>query len=208
MAIDDAVADTVDSREKEHRRCNELNLLQLRLETIQRRIDRGEVFDPASTLQWLLGNVKSFEQELSISHTACVAAGAGRPLRILIVEDSDNERRLMAYLLAQEGFEVHVARDGVEAIEQLRMWGCSKPDLVLMDMEMPLSNGFETLQRIREDEGLADLRVFAVTGSPRQPQNEPVGRGWDGWFQKPINIGKLIGCIRAETLGQTQVVEI
>lgn len=185
-------------RGQDHRRRNELHLLQLRLQSLQRRIDRGEMLDPASTLQWLLGNVASIDREIGSFPTETTPNQASRPLRLLIVEDSDNERRLMAYLLAQHGFDVHVARDGLEALEQLRMWGGLKPDLVLMDMQMPMSNGLETLQRIREDEGLASLRVFAVTASPRQPEFEPVGRGWDGWFQKPVNIEKLIECIQAE----------
>lgn len=199
FAMDQANAETLESQKKEHRRRNELNLLQLRLESLQRRIDRGEIVDPESTLEWLLGNVRAFDQEVGLSRNPGIPGMAGRPLRLLIVEDSDNERRLLAYLLAQQGFDVHVARDGAEALEQIRMIGCSKPDVVLMDMQMPISNGLETLQRIRDDEGLADLKVFAVTGSIRQPENEPIGKGWDGWFRKPINIGKLIECIRAET---------
>ena len=199
--VDETTTGTFDCDRKEHRRRNELNLLQLRLESLQRRIDKGEIVDPESTLEWLLGNVRAFEREIDFERNPGVPGTAGRPLRLLIVEDSDNERRLLAYLLAQQGFDVHVARDGGEALEQIRMIGCSKPDIVLMDMEMPISNGLETLQRIRDDEGLADLKVFAVTGSIRQPENEPVGRGWDGWFRKPINVSKLIEGIRAETSG-------
>ncbi len=199
VAMEQDHAESVDSQSKEHRRRNELNLLQLRLESLQRRIDRGEIVDPESTLEWLLGNVNTFDQEIGLSRNSGFPGTAGRPLRLLIVEDSDNERRLLAYLLAQQGFDVHVARDGAEALEQIRMIGSSRPDVVLMDMQMPMVNGLETLQRIRDDEGLADLKVFAVTGSIRQPEHEPIGRGWDGWFQKPINISKLIECIRAET---------
>jgi len=201
VATDHDNVETVDAERKEHRRRNELNLLQLRLESLQRRIDLGEIVDPESTLEWLLGNVRAFDQEIGLSRNLGFPGTAGRPLRLLIVEDSDNERRLLAYLLSQQGFDVHVARDGAEALQQIRMFGCQRPDVVLMDMQMPMSNGLETLQRIRDDEGLADLKVFAVTGFIRRPEHEPIGNGWDGWFQKPINISKLIECIRAETSG-------
>lgn len=116
--------------------------------------------------------MRAFDQEVGLSRNPGIRGTAGRPLRLLIVEDSDNERRLLACLLAQQGFDVHVARDGAEALEQIRMIGCLKPDVVLMDMQMPISNGLETLQRIREDEGLADLKMFTVTGSIRQPEHE------------------------------------
>ncbi len=120
-------------------------------------------------------------------------------IRLLIVEDSDNERNLMAYLLASHGCDVHVARDGAEALEQLRMLG-TMPDFVLMDMEMPFSNGLQALHKIREDERLSQLKVFAVTGSPRVVEDEPAGRGWDGWFAKPLDVSKLVKRLRLESL--------
>lgn len=194
-----AIALTDDSAgAEEHRRRNELNLLQLRLEAVQRRIDRGETVDAESTLQSLFGNVIAFDHELAAQqHREAPILENGRAMRLLVVEDCENERRLMAYVLASHGFDVHVARDGQEALEQLRMWGV-KPDVVLMDLQMPMSDGLEALHQIRHDHRLADLKVFAVTGSNRVPENEPVGRSWDGWFSKPINVARLIARLREE----------
>jgi carbon storage regulator CsrA len=193
----DHKADSSVDDEESHRRRNELNRLQLQLQVIQRRIDRGEVLDAEATLRGLLSGLQTFEQEFTPMGALELPEQSGRPIRVLVVEDCDNERRLMAYLLATHGFDVHVARDGIEAIRHLRMWG-SKPDFVLMDMQMPLANGLETLQRIREDEFLCNLKVFAVTASPRTTANEPLARGWDEWFSKPLDIQKLIARLRMD----------
>jgi CheY-like chemotaxis protein len=118
----------------------------------------------------------------------------GRPCRLLIVEDADNERQLMAYLLARHGFDVSVARDGGEAMEYLTH-APVLPRCILMDLNMPVANGTETLQWIREDPRLTHLNVFAVTGQTRSPELEPIGRGWDGWFVKPIDVELLLQSI-------------
>jgi|GEM_PF-1217869 len=195
VAPDEQSKQSPAAREDEHRRRNELNLLQLRLEAIQRRIDRGESLDAEKTLRSLLDKVASIDHELNWASPQSLPVIDGRPTRLLVVEDCDNERQLMAYVLATHGFDIQVARDGSEAIEQLRMWDWM-PDFVLMDMNMPIANGLETLLRIRHDERLANLKVFAVTGSRRDISLEPVGRGWDGWFQKPLDIPRLVRSLR------------
>lgn len=205
VTIDDHAFESADARERAHCICRELNLLRVRLESTQRRIDRGELFDPSSTLQWMFSSVKSVDQEMSLRPVASITAAAP-PIRLLIVEDSDNERGLVASLLAQRGFDVYVARGSVDVHRPLRLLGCSRPDLVLMDMQLPLPNGIETLHRIREDDSLSDLKVYAITSCARRPEIEPVGRGWDRWFQTPININKLIECLLADIFSCTQTV--
>ncbi|MEZ6087470.1 MAG: response regulator [Pirellulaceae bacterium] len=195
--IDESRSDAESSVQRDaiHRRRNELNVLQLRLDAIQARIDRGEVIDAEGLMQSVLGKVSAIDHEIANADQPVRSPSSNRPKRLLVVEDCDNERGLMAYVLASHGFDVHVARDGAEALSQLQMWN-TMPDFVLMDVQMPLSNGLETLHRIRHDTRLADLQIFAVTGSSRDRDNEPVGRGWDGWFQKPLNVASLIAKIR------------
>lgn len=184
----------VNDKEFDHRLRNELNLLHLRLETIQRRLDLGEKVDAESTLRALLNSVDAFDRQLS-------SVSNRSTMRLLVVEDCDNERKLMAYMLALHGFEVHVARDGSEALEWLRA-SHFLPDVVLMDVQMPVSNGLDALHQIRDDRRLNGLLVFAVTGSKRAPDEEPVGRGWDGWFSKPLDVQHLIRSIQ-EVLPKT-----
>jgi CheY-like chemotaxis protein len=184
--------------EADHRRRNELNLLHLRLEAIQRRIDRGEKLNAETTLYSLLNKVASIDHEWNGARPQAWPTTKGRPIRLLVVEDCDNERQLMAYVLASHGFDIQVARDGSEAIEQLQMWDWM-PDFVLMDMNMPVADGQETLLKIRHDDRLSNLKVFAVTGSRRDIGSEPAGRGWDGWFQKPLNVPNLIESLQNES---------
>ncbi len=179
--------------DRDHQLRNEVNLLQLRLEVIQRRLEQGEEVDAESTLRGLLEDVNAFDRQLA---PLPILAGTQPAFRLLVVEDCDNERKLMAYVLASHGFEVHVARDGAEALEWLRQ-SRILPDVVLMDVQMPFSNGLDALDQIRHSERLSDLPVFAVTGSKRIPEAEPVGHGWDGWFSKPLDVRQLIASLQA-----------
>lgn len=179
---------TFDASALDHRLRNELNLLQLRLEVLRRRLDQGEEVDLDATVAELLGGVDAIDYEMAPEPQKNVLSNRRS---LFMVEDSDNERKLMAYTLAGHGFDVQVARDGTEAIEIL---GSANrlPDFVLLDLEMPVSNGLEVLSFIRHDARLQHLNVFAVTGSERRPELEPLGRSWDGWFQKPLDMGRLI----------------
>ncbi|MCA9109654.1 MAG: response regulator [Planctomycetaceae bacterium] len=178
-----------------HELRNELNVLQLRVQALQRRLEQGATLDAESTLQTLLHGIDTVDRQMSqFQHAHDAEPG----LRLLVVEDCDNERKLMAYVLASHGFEVHVARDGVEAIEWLNS-SSFRPDVVLMDMQMPLSSGIEVLEQIRHSPRLQDLLVFAVTGSKRTSETELVGHGWDAWFSKPLDVQRLVETIQEQT---------
>jgi carbon storage regulator CsrA len=192
--------------EAEHALRNQLHLLQLKILNLQSRLQRGHDVDAGQALDGLLETTNQLDQRLSPDGAAALPDAAGRAQRLLVVEDSDNERRLMAYLLASRGFDVDVARDGSEALYQLRS-GMKRPHTVLMDMQMPLCNGLETLQQIREDHQLCNLRVYAVTGSQRAPNAEPMGRGWDGWFQKPLDVQALLAQLRSDIGADAQATQ-
>ncbi len=191
-------SDAADSN-AEHRRRNQLNVLQLTLDAIQHRIDRGDLDDAKTMIETLVKKMEGQDYQSALPSVTAkqVVSGVDRPLRLFVVEDSDNERGLMAYLLASHGFIVQVARDGAEACEQLQRWN-TLPDVVLMDMQMPMFNGFDAMCRIREDERLRDLRIYAVTGSRRDIDAEPVGRGWDRWFPKPLDVRQLVQVIQED----------
>lgn len=181
----------------DHNLRNELNLLNLKIQSLQRRIDGGEAVDAAAALRSLVDRYAAMDHALD-NRTCSPAAGSlGRPTRLLVVDDSDNERQLMAYLLASHGFDVQVAADGLLALDQLQATA-SLPDFVLMDMQMPFSNGLETLMQIRSNSRLRHLKVFAVTGVKRDPSREPIEHGWDGWFQKPLDVAALVARLEQE----------
>ncbi len=197
---EDAASSSNSQDKTEHWRRNQLNTLGLYLDAIQMRLDQGETDSAKEMLNTLISNLNEDNRKFSpISyHVTQSGADSASPVKLLVVEDSDNERGLMTLLLASYGFIVHVARDGAEAHEQLKQWSVL-PDVILMDMQMPMFNGLEALLRIREDQRLRDLTVYAVTGSRRVLEDEPNGRGWDRWFAKPIDMQSLVAAINEDT---------
>ena len=104
---------------------------------------------------------------------------------ILVAEDNATNRELFRELLQARGYTVVEACDGPEA---LRMIEQSRPDIVLLDIGMPVLDGFAVLRAIRENPRLAALPVLAVTAYAMQGDRERVlSSGFDGYLSKPIN---------------------
>lgn len=179
----------------EHAIRNELNAVQLAIEMYQRQIERGEVDKAHLTFLKMISRLKTVDQQYAVVGSGETATEASGP-RILIVEDDDNERELLAGLLQMDGCNVCTAADGVEALDQLHSG--SRPDMVLLDMNMPRVDGAQTLSTIRETPSLKDLVVFAVSGSDPRTYGIKVGEqgGVDEWFQKPLNPGSLVQRMR------------
>jgi CheY-like chemotaxis protein len=105
--------------------------------------------------------------------------------RILIVEDNPANLALMSYLLRAFGYTVVSARDGEEGVEAARR---ERPDLVLMDIQMPKLSGFEAASRMREIDDLRTVPLVAVTAFAMVGDRERVlAGGFDGYLPKPIN---------------------
>ena len=121
--------------------------------------------------------------------------------RALLVEDSANERELLAGYLRMCGYEVDLAEDGIAAMRYLSQH--APPDFVLLDMQLPFMDGRETLQAIRRNPALGGLKVFVVSGS--DPQTVDLGEGNQGiehWFAKPINPAEFVSELNRETAGE------
>lgn len=112
--------------------------------------------------------------------------GSG-PFRILIVDDIEENRDMLAAMLDFPGVEVQLAVDGMEG---LKLFGTWHPDAVLMDMRIPVMDGYEATRRIKDiDEGAV---VIAVTASAFDDDEKEVLRtGVDGYIRKPINPEEL-----------------
>ena len=86
--------------------------------------------------------------------------------RVLVVEDDEDLREMMAQLLRTEGFEPELAGDGVEALDKLR----ARPDhphIILLDMMMPRMDGWTFCRQQSRDPGLADIPVVIVSAAPK-----------------------------------------
>jgi CheY-like chemotaxis protein len=105
--------------------------------------------------------------------------------KILIAEDNPVNRELLRELLEMQGYEVFEAGNGQEAlvmIEQIR------PDLLVLDLGMPVLDGFGAIRRIRADPASAKLPVLAATAyAMRGDREKTLEAGFDGYVSKPIN---------------------
>ena len=82
--------------------------------------------------------------------------------KILIIEDEELIYELLQRKLTQEGYEISIAKDGVEGLEKMRE---VKPDLILLDIVMPKKGGFEVMEEIQKDENLKDIPVIVISNS-------------------------------------------
>lgn len=109
--------------------------------------------------------------------------------RILVAEDNAVNRELLRELLEQRGYIVTEACSGQEALQMIER---ERPDLLLLDISMPVLDGFATVRKIRENPNLSALPVLAVTAYAMQGDREKIlSSGFDGYLSKPINSQRL-----------------
>jgi len=112
---------------------------------------------------------------------------------ILVVDDSDTIRTLMLELLLAEGFQVATAADGHQALNELTR---CRPDLVLLDIEMPGLNGYEVCRRIKGHPETRELPVVLVSGiTSQEGRYAGFEAGADDYLSKPFFPGDLLGLI-------------
>ena len=109
--------------------------------------------------------------------------------KILIAEDNAVNRELLRELLEMRGYTVVEACDGEQA---LRMIEQTQPDLLLLDIGMPVLDGFGVMRKIRENPRFASLPVVAVTAYAMQGDQEKIlNSGFNGYLSKPVNARAL-----------------
>lgn len=115
--------------------------------------------------------------------------------KILIVDDEPNILVTLEYLMKREGYEVLLARDGLQALDVLRR---EHPRLVLLDVMMPGKNGFEVCQELRADEAIKDTVVLMLTAKGRDADvAKGMGVGADAYVTKPFSTRELVEKVRA-----------
>ena len=108
---------------------------------------------------------------------------------ILIVEDNRDSRELVVKVLKARGYRIIEAVDGEEALRKLTE---ERPDLVLMDISIPKIDGLEVTRRIKEQEGLRDIPIVALTAHAMKGDREKaLQAGCDGYIPKPISVREL-----------------
>jgi len=118
---------------------------------------------------------------------------------ILIVEDNDKNMKLARDILQVKGYRT-IEAESAEA--GLPLAAAQKPDLVLMDIQLPGMNGIEALKKLRASPETSPIPVLAFTASVMpQDRKEIMSAGFDGFVSKPINLKEFIASI-ASTLGK------
>ena len=106
---------------------------------------------------------------------------------ILVVEDDTSIQDLLQEVLVEEGYRVLRAADSAHG---LHLAVADRPDMILLDIGLPLSSGADMLARLRDDPTTRHIPVVALTGQPLPDGDRP--RGFDGWIEKPFDLDVLL----------------
>ncbi len=110
--------------------------------------------------------------------------------QVLLVDDNEDARELLGGLLEIQGFQVEVAGDAPGALEIAARW---KPHIIVLDLGLPDVDGWELARRLRRVEGLAEVRIVALTGYGSERDRERSREaGIDLHLLKPIEISQLV----------------
>jgi CheY-like chemotaxis protein len=106
-----------------------------------------------------------------------------------VVDDNEDAANLLATWLGRRGFETSVANDGFEAITLARS---VQPELALLDLGLPVLDGYELAERLRAEPALAALKLIAVTGYGQEQDRERTKQaGFHAHLVKPVNLAEL-----------------
>jgi two-component system cell cycle response regulator DivK len=114
---------------------------------------------------------------------------------VLIVEDNELNMKLFHDLLAAHGYRTIQTRNGLEALDLARR---HRPDLILMDIQLPEVSGLEVTKWIKEDDDLRSIPIVAVTAFAMKGDEERMLKGGcQAYLSKPISVSKFLETVRA-----------
>ncbi|MDQ3131333.1 MAG: response regulator [Acidobacteriota bacterium] len=108
--------------------------------------------------------------------------------KILIVEDYEDTRNFMKFLIESYGYQVIEAADGIEAVDQAKHLS---PDLILMDISLPMVDGLTATRAIRESNTAAKLPIIAVTAFGKSYYDKAIAAGCNDLIDKPVDFEML-----------------
>jgi two-component system cell cycle response regulator DivK len=120
--------------------------------------------------------------------------GDGQRKSVLIVEDNELNMKLFHDLLDAHGYDIIETRNGMDALKLARE---HRPNLILMDIQLPEVSGLEVTKWLKEDDSLRKIPVIAVTAFAMKGDEERIRRGGcEAYISKPISIGTFIATVR------------
>ena len=115
--------------------------------------------------------------------------------KILLVEDNEMNRDMLSRRLSRNGFEVLIAVNGQEGVDLAL---AEKPALILMDMSLPVLDGWEATRRVKADPSTAAIPVIALTAhAMAKDREDAMAAGCDDFDTKPVELPRLMGKIKA-----------
>ena len=115
--------------------------------------------------------------------------------RILLIEDNEMNRDMLSRRLVRKGYDVVMAEDGQQGVDLART---ASPDLILMDLSLPIIDGWEATRRIKAADATKDIPVIALTAHAMVgSQEKALAAGCDDFDTKPVDLPRLLGKIEA-----------
>jgi two-component system, cell cycle response regulator DivK len=114
--------------------------------------------------------------------------------RILVVEDTEDNRRILRDLLTRAGFELIEAMDGESGVS---MATAHRPDLILMDIQLPVFDGYEATRRIKANPHTKNIPIIAVTSYALSgDETKAIAAGCDGYVAKPFSPRRILAMVQ------------
>jgi two-component system cell cycle response regulator DivK len=114
--------------------------------------------------------------------------------RILVVEDTEDNRRILRDLLTRAGFELIEATDGQSGVS---MATAHRPDLILMDIQLPIFDGYEATRRIKANPDTRNIPIIAVTSYALSgDETKALAAGCDGYVAKPFSPRRILAMVQ------------
>jgi PAS domain S-box-containing protein len=163
--------------------------------TVDSTVGKGSIF--RFTVPFSEGKADEVEHQHKETRRVLGLKPGGREIRILIADDRETNRQLLAQTLSMVGFITREVVNGAEAVAAWREW---KPQVILMDMRMPVMDGYQATRQIKADPSGSATAIVAVTASAFEEDRQRVlAAGADGYLAKPFKESDLFEIIRRLT---------
>jgi len=170
-------------------------ILEGDLRLLRSELDKGSLFEFSFIAQ--IGDEQMLDNRQQAARSVKGIAGDSREWRVLVVDDRETNRELLLQMLEGIGFKVHQAVDGVEAIKDFEAW---QPDVILMDLMMPIMDGYQATNRIKTMPRGDITPIVAVSASIMEENDaRAIKCGADLFLRKPFREEELLECIRLLT---------
>jgi CheY-like chemotaxis protein len=161
--------------------------------TVNSQVDKGSIFVIHFPLKE--GEAQAIQTKDKTGHVLRLQPGQAS-CRVLIADDIEDNRQLLAQLLGPVGFEIRLVANGEEAVQEFEQW---RPHLILMDFRMPVMDGHEAIRQIRAMPAGKEPKIIAVTASAMdENRQELIAIGADDFISKPFREVDLFQKIHAQ----------